>query len=337
MRKLVVINCLLLLVVLMAFRSRIPDLFRRPEGWPKPVYNFKKHPLDPKKIALGRILFYEPLLSRDNTISCSSCHLQATSFTHVDHALSHGIEGKIGSRNSPPLINLAWSKSFMWDGDVTDLDMQAFKPITNKLEMDETMEHVVRKLQSAPGYPTLFYNAFGDSVIRQDFVLRSLSQFLLTMVSANAKYDRVKRGEEQFSAQEQKGYLLFKAHCAECHTEPLFTNGGFENNGLAIDDELNDIGRMKVTHKREDSLKFKVPSLRNVEYTYPYMHDGRFKTLGMVLNNYIMGIQQSPTLHPSLRKGIYLTSDEKADMISFLFTLSDKEFLKDPKFSYGTK
>ena len=337
MRKLVVINCLLVLVVLMAFRTSTPDLFRRPEGWPKPVYNFKKHPLDPQKVAIGRILFYEPLLSRDNTISCSSCHLQATSFTHVDHALSHGIEGKIGTRNSPPLINLAWSKKFMWDGDVTDLDMQAFKPITNKLEMDETMEHVVQKLQSTPGYPTLFYNAFGDSVIRQEFVLRSLSQFMLTMVSANSRYDRVKRGEEQFSVQEQKGYVLFKAHCAECHTEPLFTNGGFENNGLATDDELNDIGQMKVTHKKEDSLKFKVPSLRNVEYTYPYMHDGRFKTLGMVLNNYIMGIQQSPTLHPSLRKGIYLTSDEKADLIGFLFTLSDKGFLKDTKFSYQAK
>ncbi|MCW3120790.1 MAG: cytochrome-c peroxidase [Flavipsychrobacter sp.] len=337
MRKPVIIIALLVLVVLASFRTKSTDLFRRPEGWPKPVYNFKKHPLDEQKVMLGRVLFYDPILSKDNTISCNSCHLQATSFTHVDHALSHGVEGKIGTRNAPGLTNLAWSKRLMWDGEVDNIDVQAIKPICNPLEMAETMENVVRKLQMAGDYPMLFYKAFGDSAITQAGILQSLSQFMLTMVSANAKYDRVKRGEEQFSEQENKGYVIFKEHCSTCHTEPLFTNEQFENNGLAVDDELKDIGYMKVTHKSEDSLKFKVPTLRNVQYTYPYMHDGRFKTLSMVLNNYIMGIQQSPSLHPSLRKGIYLSSDQKSDLISFLFTLSDKEFLTDPRFSYIKK
>src|SRR6185437_1556680 len=146
MKKLFVINCLLGLTVLMSFKTKTPVLFSKPEGWPKPVYNFRKNPLSESKVALGRILFYDPILSRDNTISCGSCHLNATSFTHVDHALSHGIDGKTGTRNAPALLNLAWAKHFMLDGAVDDLDVQALKPISNPLEMDEDIHHVVRKL-----------------------------------------------------------------------------------------------------------------------------------------------------------------------------------------------
>jgi cytochrome c peroxidase len=337
MNKLIVISCLLVFIVLMSFKTKTPALFSRPQGWPKPVYNFKKNPLDEKKVALGRVLFYDPILSRDSTVSCGSCHLSATSFTHIDHALSHGIGGKMGVRNSPALLNLAWSKRFMWDGAVSNLDVQALKPITNPLEMDEQIANVVRKLQAAANYPALFYNAFADSVITEEAVLKSLSQFMLTLISANAKYDKVQRGEAQFTDQEERGYRSYQANCSECHTAPLFTNGGFENNGLVPDDSLRDIGLMKVTHHSEDSLKFKVPTLRNVQYTYPYMHDGRFKTLGQVLNNYIMGVQQSPTLNSALRKGIYMTSAQKADLISFLYTLSDQEFIKDPRFGYPGK
>jgi cytochrome c peroxidase len=301
------------------------------------VYDFKKNPLDERKIEIGRLLFHDPILSRDSTISCTSCHLQYTAFTHVDHRLSHGINDRIGTRNSPALMNLAWAKTFMWDGAVNHLDVQALAPISNSLEMDESIGHVVSKLQATKKYPALFYEAYGDSTITSEYMLKCLSQFMLTMVSANSRYDKVKRGQDTFTAKETRGYELFKANCSNCHTEPLFTNMQFENNGLPQDDSLMDIGKMKITRKPEDSLKFKVPSLRNIEFSQPYMHDGRFKNLNQVLNYYAMGVQHSPTLNPLLNKGIYLTNTEKVDLIAFLLTLTDKEFLYNPKFSFTGK
>jgi cytochrome c peroxidase len=334
MRKIIVINALVLLVVLMSFRKKEAALFHTPDGWPKPAYNFKKNPLTKDKIELGRRLFYDPILSKDSTVSCSSCHLQYSAFTHVDHNLSHGIEGKAGNRNSPSLMNLAWNTSFMWDGGVNHLDVQALAPITNPLEMAEDLAHVVKKLQAIPAYRGAFYKSFGDSTITGEHVLKSISQFMLTLVSSNAKYDKVMRDEEEFTAQEANGYKLFKQHCSSCHTEPLFTNGKFENNGLYVDDSLKDMGRMKISAHSDDSLKFKVPTLRNIEYSYPYMHDGRFKNLKQVLNYYVMGIKHSPTLSPQLQKGIYLNANEKVDVIAFLLTLSDKEFIQNPAYAY---
>jgi cytochrome c peroxidase len=333
MRKIVVSGLLFTLIVAAGFRKK-NTLFQVPGGWPKPGYNFRKHPLSAEKILLGRVLFYDPVLSRDSTISCASCHSQYSAFTHVDHSLSHGIEGKTGIRNSPALMNLAWGKRFMWDGSVEHIGIQAVKPITNPLEMDEKMEHVARKLQATRRYPALFYAAFGDSAVSQDHIMASISEFMLTLVSANSKYDRVQRGEAVFTEDESKGYRVFRRHCSSCHTEPLFTNEGFENNGLAPDDSLKDYGLMRITGDAGDSLKFKVPTLRNVAYTAPYMHDGRFKTLSMVLNNYIMGLQHGPTLSPKLKKGIYMTAEEKACLISFLMTLSDKEFISNPLYAY---
>jgi cytochrome c peroxidase len=334
MKKYSVIALLGALLLLAAFCPKKEMPFAVPEGWPAPLYDFKKNPADNNKRELGRMLFYDPVLSRDSTISCASCHLSYTSFTHTDHSLSHGIEGRIGTRNSPVLVNLAWSNSFMWDGAVGSLDEQSEKPVTHPMEMDETMERVIAKLQKQQRYRGLFYTAYKDSVIKKEYILKALGQFMVTMVSANAKYDKVKRGEDTFTVAEAKGYVLFKANCNSCHTEPLFTNNRFENNGLAVDETLNDIGRMKVTGKREDSLKFKVPTLRNIAISYPYMHDGRFKTLGMVLNNYAMGIQQTPTLNPLLRKGIYLSNIEKAEMAAFLQTLTDKDFLYNHDYDY---
>jgi cytochrome c peroxidase len=328
---------MLAMVLLVAFKKKTPSLFEKPENWPEPVYNFKKNPLSSGKIELGRMLFYDPILSRDSTISCASCHSQYTAFTHIDHSLSHGIEGRIGTRNSPALMNLAWGNSFMWDGAIKHIDEQAIAPISNPLEMDENMEHVVYKLQISKQYPALFGNAYGDSVINKEKTLDALSQFMLTLISANSKYDSVMRGEAKFTEHQASGYKLFQSRCASCHTEPLFTNGKFENNGLFVDPILNDIGKMKVTHSNSDSLKFKVPTLRNIEYTKPYMHDGRFKNLGEVINSYMMGIQQSPTLNPQLQKGIFFTAEEKADIVAFLITLSDKAFLKNQKFSYPQK
>ena len=333
MKKGIIIGLIIALGAL-SFTTLPEDRVVVPAGWPKPVYNFKRHPLSEQRIALGRRLFYETLLSKDNTISCSSCHLQYTGFTHVDHNLSHGIGGRIGTRNSPALMNLAWSNSFMWDGAITHLDMQAEKPISNPLEMDESLTNVVAKLQATAGYPSLFYKAFGDSVITGDALMQSLSQFMLTMVSANAKYDRVMKGADTFTVREANGYKLFKQNCSSCHTEPLFTNGGFENNGLVPDSSLKDIGRMKITGNVGDSLKFKVPSLRNVEVTYPYMHDGRFRNLQMVLFQYTENVQHNATLSDKLKNKIHLSEQDKGDMIMFLKTLTDEEFLRNRKFEY---
>lgn len=337
MKKLLVLCCLSAFIAFMSFKTSKKPLFEVPDGWPKPVYDFKKNPLSEKKIELGRILFNDPILSRDSTISCTSCHLQYTAFTHVDHKLSHGIDNRIGTRNSPALMNLAWAGSFMWDGSVNHLDVQALAPISNPLEMDESIAHVLKKLQSGAKYPKLFYEAFSDSIITSEYVLKSLSQFMLTMVSSNSKYDRVMRNEDTFSTKELKGYKIFQQNCNACHTEPLFTNMKFENNGLPCDDSLKDIGKMKVSLNAADSLKFKVPTLRNIEHSQPYMHDGRFKNLNQVLNYYAMGIQHSPTLNPLLKKGIYLTNSEKVELIAFLLTLTDKEFLYNPKFSPNGK
>lgn len=308
--------------------------FQIPKHWPKPFYSFQNNPLSYDKIELGRALFYDPVLSKDNTISCTSCHSQYNAFAHIDHALSHGIDNKTGTRNAPALMNLAWSRSFMWDGAINHLDMQSLFPITHPNEMNESLDHVVSKLQSSIVYPSLYYKAFGDSMITGERTLKSLSQFMLTLVSANSKYDSVMRNETQFNEQQKRGYKLFKTNCASCHTEPLFTNAQFENNGLPLDSTLNDFGRMNVTHNPSDSLKFKVPTLRNIEFSFPYMHDGRFKRLSEVITHYTLGIQRSNTLSKQLRKPILLSSNEKVDLIAFLLTLSDRTFLFNPKYSY---
>jgi len=320
--------------IILAFKSRNEYTFAIPINWPKPTYDFAKNPLSIDKIQLGRALFYDPQLSSDNTTSCSSCHSQFTAFTHVDHALSHGIKDRIGKRNSLALMNLAWHQSFMWDGAINHLDMQSLAPISNPDEMDEKIEQVVTKLQKSKIYPVLFQKAFGDSTITGEHLLKSISQFMLTLVSSNSKYDSVMRKESVFTAQENQGYKLFKTNCAECHTEPLFTNLKFENNGLTVNKTLNDIGRMQITRNQKDSLRFKVPSLRNIEFSYPYMHDGRFKKLSEIVTHYTSGIQKSKTLSKKLEKNLVLSSNERVDLIAFLLTLTDRTFLFNKDYSF---
>ncbi len=320
--------------VLLSFFEKEKNLFYIPKNWPKPVYNFKNNPLSKEKVFLGRNLFYDPILSRDNSISCASCHSPYNAFTHVDHNLSHGIEDRIGTRNSPTLMNLAWHKSFMWDGAINHLDMQALSPISHPDEMDEKIENVILKINHTKKYKTLFFNAFGDSTATGEKALKAISQFMLTLISANSKYDLVKQHKAQFTSQEQNGYKLFQKHCASCHQEPLFTNLKFENNGLKIDPKIKDWGRMKITNNPQDSLKFKVPTLRNIEFSFPYMHDGRFKKLNQMLNHYTNEVQYSPTLSQALTKSIKLTSNEKVDVIAFLLTLSDREFLFNQAYGF---
>ena len=308
------------MILLTAFSSDLV-VFVYPDYFPKPEYNFAENPLSERKIELGRALFYDPILSKDSTISCASCHSPYNAFAHTDHDLSHGINDSIGTRNAPALFNLAWGKSFMWDGAIHHLDVQALAPISHPGEMGENIKNVVLKLQNTQEYPSLFEAAFGNKNITGEHLLKAISQFQLTLVSANSKYDSVQRKESSYTVQESKGYELYKSNCSSCHTEPLFTNNIFERNGLEIDTTLNDYGRMKISKDSKDSAFFKVPSLRNLSYTYPYMHDGRYRKLKDVLNHY--------TSNPSLSNGkiINLSSNDKADLIAFLLTLNDREFV----------
>ena len=324
---------ILLFLLITAFTTRESN-FSYPSSWPKPTYDFSKNPIEKNKVNLGRVLFYDPILSENNSISCESCHSPYSAFTHIDHALSHGIYDSIGTRNSLALMNLAWKKTFMWDGAINNLDMQALAPISHPLEMGSSIKKVVIKLQASKKYRQLYFQAYGDSIPTGEKTLKAISQFLLTLVSANSKYDKVMSGDLQFTAQEKNGYTLFQKNCSSCHREPLFTNDEFANNGLPENPSLKDKGRMHITLDSTDTYKFKIPTLRNIEYTFPYMHDGRFKKLSEVMNHYTSGIIQSKTLAPELKEKIKLTENEKVDLISFLLTLSDKEFVFNSNHSY---
>ncbi len=305
-----------------------------PNSWPTPSYNFDNNPLSSSKVELGRMLFYDPILSRDSSVSCASCHSSFNAFTHVDHDLSHGIDDRVGNRNSPALMNLAWHDNFMWDGAINHLDMQALAPMHDFNEMDSKIEDVVARLKNKSVYPNYYRRAFGSKEITGEKTLKAIAQFLLTIVSSNSKYDKVQGGQDTFSQQEQKGFVIYKDNCSSCHTEPLFRKNGFANNGLRLETSLNDFGRMTVTKKKADSLKFKIPTLRNIEYTYPYMHDGRFNTLREVLNHYTDGIVHSASLANELRDPIILSSNDKVDLTAFLLTLSDKQFLFDQRYQF---
>lgn len=311
--------------------------FQKPSNFPDPVYNFPNNNITKEGFELGRRLFYEPRFSRNNTVSCGSCHIQSSAFTQHGHDVSHGIDDRLGKRNSPPIMNLAWAPSFMWDGGVFDLDLQPIVPITAHEEMDETLENVLNKLRGHRDYPTLFKKAFGTEDITTARTMKALSQFMLLCISSDSKYDSVMRNEGTgFTTIEQEGYLLFQQKCSSCHKEPLFTDYSFRNNGIAIG--LNDDqGRYPVTLNETDRYTFRVPSLRNAEFTAPYMHDGRFYTLDAVMDHYSSNVQRTPNLDPLLNEngqlGISLNPDDKLKIIAFLKTLSDRSFLTNSTLS----
>jgi len=309
----------------------------RKPAWPKEIYNRAQNPSTPAKVDLGRVLFYDPVLSADSSTSCASCHSSFTAFAHVDHNRSHGIHDSIGLRNAPALMNLAWQKNLMWDGAVVHLDVQALAPITNKLEMDEQLPHVLSKLRRSAMYRDLFLKAWGDTLINGERFLKSISTFMLSLESRQAKYDEVLNHEAVFTDQEKNGYALFKKHCDACHREPLFSTYQYASNGLALDPHLRDFGRMRVTQRGSDSLLFRIPSLRNVEFTFPYMHDGRYKTLNEVLKHYTHDLNDAAVLTKPLVKNISLDEHESVDLIAFLLTLSDRQFVFNPDFQYPRK
>lgn len=290
-------------------------------------------------VALGRALFHDKRLSRDLTLSCASCHVQENAFTDPDKAFSVGVEGRLGARNSMPIFNLAWAAEFFWDGRAKGLRNQALMPIQDHNEMDESMPEVVRKLSADATMRTQFAEVFGEGGITAERVGLALEQFMLVQVSQDSKFDRVQRGEGQFTAEEKRGFELFLtehdpfrglfgADCFHCHGGGLFTTNQFINNGLPI---LNgDTGREKVTGDPADRGKFRAPSLRNVALTAPYMHDGRFRTLEEVVEHYDHGVERSETLDPNLAKhpkeGMKLSAEDKKALVAFMKTLTDPAY-----------
>lgn len=304
-----------------------------PKGWPKPLPIFASNPLTEEGFQLGRKLFYDGRLSKDGNFSCASCHQQFAAFATFEHDFSHGFNDQFTTRNAMGLFNLAWNPLYHWDGGINHIEVQALSPLTAPNEMAENIDSVLNKLKAEAEYRRLFKSAFGKEEINSQKMLKAIAQFIGSLVSANSKYDKVMRGEEAFNPSEANGYAVFKQKCATCHVEPLFTDNSFRNTGLPLNDYLKDYGRMRITGDAADSLKFRVPSLRNVSVTQPYMHDGRFYSLGEVIEHYRGGIQQSATLDPLLRSGMEFTPREKYDLILFLNTLTDSSFLKDKRFS----
>ena len=308
-----------------------------PVDFPALAFDRDKNPVTVNGVALGKKLFYEGRLSRNNSISCGFCHIQENAFTHHGHPVSHGIDNRLGIRNAPPIQNMAFLRNYTWDGVSHNLDERSLVPITTDFEMDSSMPEVVRKLNTDANYKKLFKAAFGDENITGEQVLKAISQFMVTMVSADSKYDRVLKGKTAFTAEENEGYQLFRNNCASCHSGALFTDESFRNTGMYYNAQYNDRGRYRVTLDWNDNMKFRVPSLRNVEYTAPYMHDGRFTPLEAVLNFYSDQVENQPNLDPLLKKdghvGIRMNPSEKQYIIAFLKTLSDQNFITNKAFA----
>jgi cytochrome c peroxidase len=300
----------------------------------------RDNPLTVERVELGKKLFFEKQLSVNNQQACADCHLPEMAFAD-NRRTARGAEGEFGTRNAMPLFNLAWKKEFFWDGRAKSLREQVLQPVQNAIEMHETLTNVCAKLRATDkaDYAGLFAAAFGTPEITAEKIALALENYLLTLTSFNAKFDRVLRGEEKFTAQEQHGFELFSseydprrgqfgADCFHCHGGPLFQSQSFANNGS--DGAFKDIGREKVTAKVSDRGKFSVPSLRNVALTAPYMHDGRFRTLEDVVEHYSTGVSRSPTLDPNLAKhpdgGVPLSAQDKRALVAFLKTLTDAQF-----------
>lgn len=281
-------------------------------------------------VKLGEKLFHDKKLSGNNTISCSSCHHQPNAFAD-NHSQAIGIHGRVGLRNTPPIQNLAFIKFYNWDGNKLSLENQALVPIISHEEMNSSILEVIGKLKAADEYPALFKKAFGDEEITPERIYRSLSQYQYTLISANSKYDRVKRNEgEVFSESEQRGYHTFKMKCASCHNTELFTDQSFRNVGFPVNPSTEEAGRARVTGAHDDLMRFRVPSLRNAEYTAPYGSFGQFPTLKSVLDYLDNGVLYADNLDPILKENnnrIPLTEQEKQDMIDFIKTLSDSSFV----------
>lgn len=307
------------------------------------------NPLTVQGVELGRMLFYEKMLSKDGSQACASCHDQNNGFSDSAR-FSIGVEMLPGKRQAMPIFNMAWhTNQFFWDGRANLLRDQALKPIQDPLEMNETLENVITKLSASEMYRNQFMRAFGSETVTEEKIALAMEQFMLSIVSHDSKYDKYLAGEVQLTASEERGRILFEseynpffpmtsgADCAHCHGGNNFDNNQYMNNGLDTDANISDIGREGVTMNSADKAKFKVPSLRNIAVTAPYMHDGRFQTLMEVIDHYNHGIQTSATTDPALmntqQTGLMLTQTDKEDIINFLKTLTDETYLNNEDYT----
>ena len=301
------------------------------------------NPQTEEGVLLGKKLFFDPILSDDGSLACAGCHNTTNAFTDSTR-FSDGIDGLFGNRNAMPLFNLAWNydNTFFWDGRDRGLENQVFEPITNPLEMHSTWGAVAEKLQAHPEYPELFNAAFRSQTIDSVLVSKAIAQFERTLISANSKFDKFLLGTANLTPEESNGFTIFmdesKGDCFHCHgseNNPLWTDNKFHNNGL--DSTFSDLGLGNVTGDPADNGKFKTPSLRNLAFTAPYMHDGRFETIEEVINHYSEGLQNSTTIDPLMKKvdqgGVQLSPQEKSDLKAFLLSLSDPDFINNPDFS----
>lgn len=311
------------------------------------------YPLTQARVDLGRALFYDGQLSRTGDQSCASCHVQTDAFSDV-RKYSIGVRGLPGTRQAMSVMNLAWHRDgFFWDGRVATLREQALHPIRDTLEMDETVDNVVRKLAASTAYRSMFVKAFGSDSVTAERLGIALEQFMLSVVSADSKFDRVRRGAATYTDAELRGSQIFNrefdprgrwkgGECFHCHAAPFFTNDRYMNNGLDDDASITDKGRYTVTGRGRDLAAFKVPSLRNIAVSAPYMHDGRFATLEEVVDFYNTGVKRSATVDPLLQYnlqpgGLGLSDQDKADLVAFLTTLTDEAFLTDARYSKPVK
>lgn len=306
--------------------------FVTPPGFPQPTYNFMANPISEEGFQLGKRLFFDHHLSADGHVSCGSCHQPLAAFTTFEHDRSHGINNTHTLRNAPGIFNMAWYSKFYWDGSAPNLETVYRNHITSPTDMGTTVNAVLEKIRMDTVYRRLFRAAFGSEMVSEGRLFKAFDQYVVSLVSANAKYDKVRRGEAAFDAAESAGYAIFKTKCATCHAEPLFTDFSYRNVGLEVDGALNDFGRMRVTGNRADSLKFRVPSLRNAEVTSYHAHDGRFSFFRMMLQHYRFGVNGSPTLDPQLANGITLTNIEADQVVAFIRTLNDTAFVNNPRF-----
>lgn len=298
-----------------------------PAHFPAPHYNFASNKPIPAGIALGRKLFYDPITSIDSSISCASCHVQTLAFAH-DQSISRGVGGKLGVRNSPALQNLAWVPWFNADGGINHLDVQPLAPITDSAEHNFNLPDLFNRLRRHPQYPADFEAAFGNRTISDRPFFLAMSQFMTQLVSANSLYDQVLTQKAVFSTEQAAGYPLFRTHCTPCHSEPLTSTFAFARNGHQS--TTNDEGRKRVTGEPADFGKFRIPSLRNVALTAPYMHDGSLPTLEAVIDHYT---QPDYPADAPIGTGIALNSQQKTQLKAFLQSLTDPAFLQNERLS----
>ena len=301
-----------------------------PNGFPE-MNIPENNPMTVEGVTLGEKLFKDPILSANNTQACISCHQQNRSFSDPNQ-FSTGIDNIQGTRNASALINIGWNSHLNWNGSSLTLEEQAFEPVTNPIEMHDTWPNVENKLNENDEYKQLFKQAFNIDYIDSNHVVRALAQFERTLISANSKFDRYIRGEDQLTSSELSGYAIFnseKGDCFHCHGTQMFMDNSFHNNGLDTEPFL-DLGFAEVSKEASDNGKFKTPTLRNIEFTAPYMHDGRFASLEEVIEHYNSGGNYSSTIDPLMKKlgiGLQLTNQDKQDLIAFLKTLSDNNFI----------